>query len=76
MVFIHIVYFDDNLYPGLSINMILRPFLWDIGKQCGPKSDVAERGIRSGSVLFAHFFYLKLPMQFLTVIYQADQTHL
>ena len=40
---VYIVYFDDNLYPGLSIYINLRPVLWDIGKQCGPSSDIAER---------------------------------
>ena len=30
--------------------------LWvfmDTGKQCGPRSDAPERGVRSGSILFA-----------------------
>ena len=29
-------------------------FFWDIGKQCRPRSDAAERGIWSGSSLFAN----------------------
>ena len=35
--------------------------MWDIGKQCRPRSDAAERGAWSGSPLFAHrMFYKKL----------------
>ena len=34
--------------------------IWDIGKQCRPRSDAAERGVWSGSTLFAHRnFYQK-----------------
>ena len=28
-------------------------FLWDIGKQCSPRSDAAECGIPSWAILFA-----------------------
>ena len=35
-------------------------FLLDIGKQCIPRSDATERGVCSGSPLFAYrMFYLK-----------------
>ena len=36
-------------------------FLWDIGKQCKTRSDAAERGVWSGSPLFAYrSFFLNL----------------
>ena len=31
----------------------LASFLWDIGKQCSPGCDAAERGVPSGATLFA-----------------------
>ena len=38
----------------------LASHLWDIGKQCRPRSDATERGVWSGSTLFAHKnFYQK-----------------
>ena len=39
----------------------LASFLWDICKQCRPRPDTAERGVLSGSLLFAHrMFYQHL----------------
>ena len=32
----------------------LASFLWEIGKQCRSRSDAAERGVSSGSPLFAY----------------------
>ena len=32
----------------------LASFLWDIGKQCKPRTDAAIRGVWSGSSLFAY----------------------
>ena len=38
----------------------LASHLWGIGKQCRPRSDTAERGVWSGSSLFASMnFYRK-----------------
>ena len=37
--------------------------LWNIGKQCRSRSDAAERGVWSGSLLFANrMFYQKLTL--------------
>ena len=35
----------------------LASFLWDIGKQCRPRSDATECGVRSGSPLFSYSVY-------------------
>ena len=55
----------ENLCPGQnSQNLLtlisLASFFWDLGKHGRPRSDAAERGVWSGSTLFAYRnFYLK-----------------
>ena len=54
------LYNRQHLYASLSLltHLSLASFLWDIGKQCRPRSDTAERGVLSGSSLFAYrMFY-------------------
>ena len=38
------------LFTALT-HISLASLLWDLGKQCRPRSDVAERGVWSGSAL-------------------------
>ena len=50
----------QHLYASFCLltHLSLASFLWDIGKQCRPRSDTAERGVLSGSSLFAYrMFY-------------------
>ena len=45
----------DSLITWLILTHIsLASHFWDIGKQCRPRSDAAERSVWSGSTLFAH----------------------
>ena len=37
----------------------LESHFWDIEKQCRPRSDTAERGVWSGSALFANINFYK-----------------
>ena len=45
---------ENLLFCFLIFNSFsLAPLLWDIGKQNSPTWDAAERGVPSGSILFA-----------------------
>ena len=42
----------------LSLTYIrLASFLWDINKQCRPRSDATERGVLSGILMFAYIIF-------------------
>ena len=41
----------------ISTQISIASFLWNIGKQCRPRSDATERGVWSGSYLFAYIIY-------------------
>ena len=44
----------DTLSTAVTLRQCLATSLsWDQGKQCRPRSDAAERGVGSGSALFA-----------------------
>ena len=43
----------------LLTHISLAYHFWDIGKQYRPRSDAAERGVWSGSTLFAHRNFYK-----------------
>ena len=50
---------EDGSHYLVSINKTASNF-WDLGKQCRPRSDAAERRIWSGPSLFAYTnFYSK-----------------
>ena len=43
---------------GALTHLSLASFLWDIGKQNGPRCDAAERGVPSGAILFAYRIFI------------------
>ena len=49
-------YFYMNQNICLS-HITIGSFLWDIGKQCRPRSDLAECGVWSGASLFAQIVF-------------------
>ena len=51
---------DKDIDIIILTHISLASHVWDIGKQCRPRSDAAERGVWSGSTLFTHRnFYQK-----------------
>ena len=51
------LYWNDSDF-GVLTQISLASFLWDIGKQCRPRSDAAERGVWWGSTLFFQKIFL------------------
>ena len=47
----------SSVTVAILIRLSLASFLWDIGKQCRTRSDIAECGVWSGSLLFAQRVY-------------------
>ena len=44
---------------AISTHISLASLLWDIGKQNSPRCDAAERGVPSGTILFAKRIFIK-----------------
>ena len=55
---------ESLLKATLSPNQTNKNLVWDVCKQCRPRSDAANRGVWSGSTLFAK----------ITVIYRLNET--
>ena len=51
-IFVMLSGFERNLSNYLT-RLSLSSLLWDIGKQNSPRCDAAERGVPSGTILFA-----------------------
>ena len=49
---------DEYTHAAVT-NISLASFLWDIGKQNGPRCDAAKRGVHSGAILFTYMIFIK-----------------
>ena len=45
---------DKQVHAMILTHSCLVSHFWDLGKQCRPRSDVAEGGVGTGSTLFAY----------------------